>query len=39
VCILWQNKNDDTRIGIKSKIELDNPKEILEKEIKEILCE
>jgi hypothetical protein len=39
VCILWQNKNDVTRIGIKSKVELNNLKETLEKERKKILCE
>ena len=33
------NKNDVTRIGIKSKVEFDNLKETLEKERNKILCE
>jgi hypothetical protein len=32
-------KKDVTRIGIKSKVELDNLKETIEKERMKILCE
>jgi hypothetical protein len=34
-----KNKNDVTRIGIKSKVEFDNLKGTLEKERKKMLCE
>jgi hypothetical protein len=40
LCAFYEkNKNDVTRIGIKSKVEFDNLKGTLEKERKKMLCE